>query len=64
MYKVTYPHPLQPPEKGMTIIILKLQLSVYICVSVCLSTLCQYCLPLLGATGVKEKFYNMAKHDH
>lgn len=62
----THPHPLQPPETGMTIIIVKLQLSVCICVSVCPSTLCQYCLPLIGATEweSRRKNCNMAKHDH
>ena len=51
----THPHQLQPPEKGMTIIILKLQLSICMCVSVCLSTPCQYCLPLLGATEQESR---------
>ena len=36
----THPYPLQPPETGMTIIILKLQLSICMCVFLCVRLHC------------------------
>ena len=61
----THPHPLPPPETGMTIIILKLQLSVCMCVFLCVSlTVSMLVTPLRSdRTRFQNKIYCMVEQN-